>query len=570
MSESRSDSTRRLAGDELIKAVTDDVADWEGDELAAFVARAPESREEYRSGSGLPVRRVYTPADLPESWDEIGLPGRYPYTRGPYPTMYRGRNWTMRQIAGFGQAEETNARFRYLIEQGQTGLSVDFDMPTLMGLDSDDPMSLGEVGREGVAIDVLPDMEALFDGIDLEKISVSMTINPSAWILLAMYVAVAEDRGCDLDKLSGTIQNDILKEYIAQKEWVFPIRPSMRIVRDTVVYCSEHMARYNPVNISGYHISEAGANAQQEIAFTMAVTRAYVEDVVAAGVDVDSFASRLSFFFVSQADLFEEVAKFRAVRRYYAKMMRERFGAKNPQSMRLRFHAQTAAATLTKPQPLNNIVRTALQALSAVLGGAQSLHTNGLDEAYTIPSELAMKVALRTQQILADETGVTSVIDPLGGSYYVENLTSELERGIDDYMARIDEMGGVVAAIEQGFFQREISDTAYDFARRKASGDRPVIGVNKYVDAENDQKVEVHKLDPESEARQISRLKQVRENRDQQRAEAALERLLTLARDDSANLMPATIEAVRAHLSMGEITGALRGVFGSYTETPVF
>jgi methylmalonyl-CoA mutase cobalamin-binding domain/chain len=570
MSDSRSDSTRRLAGDELIKAVTDDVADWEGDELAAFVARTPESREEYRSGSGLPVRRVYTPADLPESWDEIGLPGRYPYTRGPYPTMYRGRNWTMRQIAGFGQAEETNARFRYLIEQGQTGLSVDFDMPTLMGLDSDDPMSLGEVGREGVAIDVLPDMEALFDGIDLEKISVSMTINPSAWILLAMYVAVAEDRGCDLNKLSGTIQNDILKEYIAQKEWVFPIRPSMRIVRDTVVYCSEHMARYNPVNISGYHISEAGANALQEIAFTMAVTRAYVEDVVAAGVDVDSFASRLSFFFVSQADLFEEVAKFRAVRRYYAKMMRERFGAKNPQSMRLRFHAQTAAATLTKPQPLNNIVRTALQALSAVLGGAQSLHTNGLDEAYTIPSELAMKVALRTQQILADETGVTSVIDPLGGSYYVENLTSELERGIDDYMARIDEMGGVVAAIEQGFFQREISDTAYDFARRKASGDRPVIGVNKYVDAENDQKVEVHKLDPESEARQISRLKQVRENRDQQRAEAALERLLTLARDDSANLMPATIEAVRAHLSMGEITGALRGVFGSYTETPVF
>jgi methylmalonyl-CoA mutase cobalamin-binding domain/chain len=570
MSDSPTDPARRLTSDALTKAVTDDVEGWEGDELAAFVARTPESREEYRSGSGLPVERVYTPVDLPESWDEIGLPGRYPYTRGPYPTMYRGRNWTMRQIAGFGQAEETNARFRYLIEQGQTGLSVDFDMPTLMGLDSDDPMSLGEVGREGVAIDVLPDMEALFDGIDLEKISVSMTINPSAWILLAMYVAVAEDRGCDLHKLSGTIQNDILKEYIAQKEWVFPIRPSMRIVRDTVVFCSQHMARYNPINISGYHISEAGANALQEIAFTMAITRAYVEDVVAAGVDVDSFASRLSFFFVSQADLFEEVAKFRAVRRYYAKMMHERFGAKNPQSMRLRFHAQTAAATLTKPQPLNNIVRTALQALSAVLGGAQSLHTNGLDEAYTIPSELAMKVALRTQQIIADETGITSVIDPLGGSYYVENLTSELERGIDDYMTRIDEMGGVVAAIEQGFFQREISDTAYDFARRKASGERPVIGVNKYVDADNDQKVEVHKLDPESEARQLGRLKQVRENRDQRRAAAALESLVTLARDDSANLMPATIEAVRAHLSMGEITGALRGVFGSYTETPVF
>jgi methylmalonyl-CoA mutase N-terminal domain/subunit len=431
-------------------------------------------------------------------------------------------------------------------------------------------MSLGEVGREGVAIDTLPDMEALFDGIDLENISVSLTINPSAWILLAMYVAVAQDRGYDLNKLSGTIQNDILKEYVAQKEWVFPVRPSMRIVRDTIVYCAEHMARYNPVNISGYHISEAGANALQEIAFTMAITRAYLEDVVATGVDVDRFASRLSFFFVSQADLFEEVAKFRAVRRYYAKMMKERFGAKDPQSMRLRFHAQTAAATLTKPQPLNNIVRTALQALSAVLGGAQSLHTNGLDEAYTIPSEMAMKVALRTQQILADETGVTSVIDPLGGSYYVENLTGELERGIDEYMEKIEEMGGVISAIEQGYFQREISDTAYAFARRKASGDRPVIGVNKYVDAEADQKIEVHKLDPESEARQIARLKQTREDRDPARAEKAMRELLAVARDDGANVMPATIEAVRAHLSMGEITGALREIFGSYTETPVF
>ncbi|AXK32729.1 methylmalonyl-CoA mutase [Streptomyces armeniacus] len=560
----------RLATDALVRAVTGELADWERRELAAFTARRPESKERYVSGSGLPVKRVYTPADLPADWSDIGLPGRYPYTRGPYPTMYRGRTWTMRQIAGFGQAEETNERFRYLIGQGQTGLSVDFDMPTLMGLDSDDPMSLGEVGREGVAVDVLPDMEALFDGIDLEDISVSMTINPSAWILLAMYVAVAEQRGYDLDKLSGTIQNDILKEYVAQKEWIFPVRPSMRIVRDTIVYCSQHMARYNPVNISGYHISEAGANAQQEIAFTMAITKAYVADVVAAGVDVDDFASRLSFFFVSQADLFEEVAKFRAVRRYYARMMREDFGARNPQSMRLRFHAQTAAATLTKPQPMNNIIRTALQALSAVLGGAQSLHTNGLDEAYTIPSEQAMKIALRTQQILADETGVTSVIDPLGGSYYLENLTGELERGIGEYLARIEEMGGVEAAIEQGFFQREISDTAYDFARRKASGDRPVIGVNKYVDGGEAEKIETHQLDPASEARQIARLKRVRADRDPERAEAALRRLLAVARDDGANLMPATIEAVKAHLSMGEITGALRGVFGTYTETPVF
>jgi methylmalonyl-CoA mutase cobalamin-binding domain/chain len=560
----------RLATDALIEAVKTQLEDWEHNELAQFIQRQPESKDRYLSGSGLAVKRVYTPADLPESWNEIGLPGRYPYTRGPYPTMYRGRTWTMRQIAGFGQAEETNKRFQYLIAQGQTGLSVDFDMPTLMGLDSDDPMSLGEVGREGVAVDVLPDMEALFDGINLEDISVSMTINPSAWIVLAMYIAVAQQRGHDLNKLSGTIQNDILKEYVAQKEWLFPVQPSMRIVRDTIVYCSENMARYNPVNISGYHISEAGANALQEIAFTMAITRAYVDDVVAAGVDVDSFAARLSFFFVSQADLFEEVAKFRAVRRYYAKMMRNRFGAKNPQSMRLRFHAQTAAATLTKPQPMNNIIRTTLQALSAVLGGAQSLHTNGLDEAYTIPSEQAMKVALRTQQILADETGIPAVIDPLGGSYYVENLTNELERGIEDYFTRIDEMGGVVAAIEQGFFQREISDTAYDFARRKASGDRPVVGVNKYVDDGATEKIETHKLDPESEARQISRLKQVRESRDPVRAEAAMQRLRTVAQDHDANLMPATIEAVKAHLSMGEITRSLGEVFGSYTETPVF
>ncbi|MCR3719298.1 MULTISPECIES: methylmalonyl-CoA mutase family protein [Prauserella salsuginis group] len=564
------DSRYRLAAPGLAEAAAGDLASWENDELAGFLARRPESRDEYRTGSGLPVERVYTPAHVDGDWHDVGLPGRYPFTRGPYPTMYRGRTWTMRQIAGFGQAEETNERFRYLIAQGQTGLSIDFDMPTLMGLDSDDAMSLGEVGREGVAIDTLPDMEALFDDIDLEQISVSMTINPSAWILLAMYVAVAEERGYDLDKLSGTIQNDILKEYVAQKEWIFPVEPSMRIVRDTIGYCAENMARYNPVNISGYHISEAGANAQQEIAFTMAITKAYVADAVATGLDVDAFAPRLSFFFVSQADLFEEVAKFRAVRRFYARMMKETFGAKDPASMRLRFHAQTAAATLTKPQPMNNIVRTALQALSAVLGGAQSLHTNGLDEAYTIPSEQAMKIALRTQQIIADETGVASVIDPLGGSYYVERLTDTLEEGIADYFTKIEELGGVVAAIEQGFFQREISDSAYEFARRKASGDRPVIGVNKHVDAGEAEKIETHELDPESEARQISRLKQVRDVRDPERAKSAMEQLLSVAADPSANLMPATIEAVKAHLSMGEITGALRDVFGTYTETPVF
>jgi len=559
-----------MTQDELIAHIAAEVDAWEHDQVASFVQRQPEAQDTYSSASGLPLKRTYTAADVTSTFEDIGLPGRYPYTRGPYPTMYRGRPWTMRQIAGFGQAEETNARFRYLIAQGQTGLSVDFDMPTLMGLDSDDAMSLGEVGREGVAVDVLADMEALFDGIDLEQISVSMTINPSAWILLAMYVVVAQDRGLDLNKLSGTVQNDILKEYIAQKEWIFPIRPSVRIVRDTVQYAAEHLARYNPLNISGYHISEAGSSALQEVAFTMAVTREYVDQIVAAGTPVDAFASRLSFFFVSQADFFEEIAKFRAVRRYYARMMTERYGAQRAESGRLRFHAQTAAATLTRPQPLNNIVRTTLQALSAVLGGAQSLHTNGLDEAYTIPSESAMKVALRTQQIIADETGIPAVVDPIGGSYYVEHLTDEIDKKIQEVLDHVDELGGVIPAIEQGYFQREIADTAYDFALRKGRGDRPVIGVNKYVDAEAGQKIEVHQLDPESEARQITRLKQTKSDRDPDVAAAALDELVAVAKDPDANLMPATITAVRAHLSMGEITGALRDVFGSYRENPVF
>jgi methylmalonyl-CoA mutase cobalamin-binding domain/chain len=559
-----------LVTESVTAAIVGQVEEWEQQEVANFIARQPEQQAEYHTASGIPLQRVYTAADLPAEWASIGLPGRFPNTRGPYPTMYRGRRWTMRQIAGFGQAEETNARFRYLIRQGQTGLSVDFDMPTLMGLDSDHQMSLGEVGREGVAIDTLSDMAALFDGIDLERISVSMTINPSAWILLAMYIAVARRRGHDLNKLSGTIQNDILKEYIAQKEWIFPVRPSMRIVRDTIIYCSKHMARYNPINISGYHISEAGANALQEIAFTMAITRAYVEDVIAAGLDVDSFAPRLSFFFVSQADFFEEIAKFRAVRRYYARMMRDRFCAQNPQSTRLRFHAQTAAATLTRPQPYNNIVRTTLQALSAVLGGAQSLHTNGLDEAYTIPSENAMKIALRTQQIIAEESGVTSVVDPIGGSFLVESLTDQLEVGIDEYLNKIDELGGVVPSIEQGFFQREISDTAYRYAQRKASGERIVVGVNKYVDETATDDVETHRLDPESEARQIARLTKLKRSRNQARARAALAELVRVAEDPAANLMPATIRAVEADLSMGEITETLRKVFGSYVETPVF
>ena len=544
---------------------------WEAGELQAFLARQPESRADCRSGAGLPVERVYTPAHIADtSFDEIGLPGRYPFTRGPYPTMYRGRLWTMRQIAGYGTGHDTNQRFRYLIEQGQTGLSVDFDMPTLMGYDSDDPRSLGEVGREGVAVDTLDDVEALFDGIELEDISVSMTINPTAWILLAMYIALAQARGNDLGRLSGTCQTDILKEYVAQKEWIFPIRPSLRLVRDMIVYCADDMARYNPINISGYHISEAGATSVQEVAFTMANAIAYVEEVTGAGVPVDRFAPRLAFYFVAQADFFEEVAKFRAARRIWAKLMKERFGATRPESMRLRFHCQTAALTLTKAQPMNNIVRTALQALSAVLGGAQSLHTNGLDEAYAIPSEFAMKIALRTQQIIADETRVANVVDPLGGSYYVEALTNRIEAEVGKILSKVDALGGTVKAIEEGYFQREIADSAFEFARRKASGAEPVIGVNKFVEPPEANAVPVHKVDPAVEARQIGHLRAVRAKRDGTRVAALLERLAREAADPGVNLMPVTIELVKARASLGEIVGRLRQVWGRYVETPVF
>ncbi|MBI2528785.1 MAG: methylmalonyl-CoA mutase [Candidatus Rokubacteria bacterium] len=544
---------------------------WEAGELRAFAERQPESRPDARTSSGLSVRRLYTPEDLESATlEELGLPGQYPFTRGPYPTMYRSRLWTMRQIAGFGTGEDTNGRFRYLIAQGQTGLSVDFDMPTLMGYDSDDPRSLGEVGREGVAVDTLDDMEALFAGIDLERISVSMTINPTAWILLAMYVALARSRGNDLDALSGTVQADILKEYIAQKEWIFPIRPSMRIMRDTIVYCAGHMRRYNPVNISGYHISEAGATSVQEVAFTMANAIAYVEEVTRAGVPVDHFAPRLAFYFVAQADFFEEVAKFRAARRIYARLMKERFGATVPASMRLRFHCQTAAATLTKAQPMNNVVRTALQALSAVLGGAQSLHTNGLDEAYAIPSEEAMKVALRTQQIIAHETHIPNVVDPLGGSYYVEALTRDIEARVVEILAKVDAMGGTIKAIEEGFFQREIADSAYATARQRATGEQPLIGVNMLVEPPAPVPVPIHKVDAAVEARQIQRLRQTRQRRDGTRVALLLDRLEREARDPAVNLMPVTIELVEARATLGEIVARLRQLFGTYVERPVF
>jgi methylmalonyl-CoA mutase N-terminal domain/subunit len=544
---------------------------WESKELREFLERQPESQTEYRTASGIPTKRVYTPEDIAGTpFEEIGLPGQFPFLRGPYPTMYRGRTWTMRQIAGFGTGSDTNGRFRYLIAQGQTGLSVDFDMPTLMGYDSDDPRSFGEVGREGVAIDTLDDVEDLFDGIDLERISVSMTINPSAWILLAMYVALAKSRGFDLSKLSGTTQADILKEYIAQKEWIYPIRPSMRIVRDMIRYGAEHLPRYNPINISGYHISEAGATAVQELAFTMCNAIAYVHEVTATGMDVDDFAPRLSFYFVSQADFFEEVAKFRAARRIWAKIVRQRFGARKPESMRLRFHCQTAAMTLTKSQPMNNIIRTAFQALAAVMGGAQSLHTNGLDEAYAIPSEMAMKLALRTQQLIAEETRVTDVIDPLGGSYYVEALTNDIEEAANKILTEVDAMGGSVAAIERGYFQRGLADSAYATACAQASGARTVIGVNKYVEPPQKETVEIHRNDPDVEARQIQRVKAVRDRRDNARVAVLLDALAEQAKDPSKNLMPLTIELVEARATMGEIVRRLRDVFGSYAENPAF
>jgi len=546
------------------------LAEWEDNEVADFVSRYPESEGDFQTASGLALKRVYTALDLADTPpEEIGLPGQYPFTRSPYPTMYRARPWTMRQVSGYGTSADTNRRYKYLIAQGQTGISTDFDMPTLMGYDSDHPMCLGEVGREGVAIDSVDDMEALFDGIDMSKISTSLTINPTAWIIYAMFIAVADKRGHDLNRIAGTIQADILKEYIAQKEWIFPARPSVRIVRDTIVYSVEHTKRFNPISISGYHISEAGANAVQEAAFTMATMIAYVEETMKVGVGVDDFAPRLSFFYVSQGDFFEEIAKFRALRRVYAKLMKERFGAQKPESMRLRFHAQTAAMTLTRPQYKVNLIRTALQALSAVLGGTQSLHTNGLDEAFTIPTEEAMKLALRTQQVIADETNITAVVDPLGGSYFVESLTSRMEREIFKVLDQVDAMGGAIKAVEDGWFQREIADSAYEHELRKARGERTVIGVNKYVEEDEKIDIETHPYDPQTERRQIERLRRLREKRDDELVDRLLEELVSVAHDEAKNIMPVTIELVKAGATVGQICDRLRDVWGTYREIPM-
>jgi methylmalonyl-CoA mutase N-terminal domain/subunit len=556
---------------EKTRSIAEEQERWEQLTLLPFTERRPESRALFRTQGGLPLERLYTPEDVAgiDYVRDVGFPGEYPYTRGPYPTMYRAQPWTMRQIAGFGTADDTNGRFRYLIAQGQTGISTDFDMPTLMGYDSDDARSEGEVGREGVAIDSVDDMHDLYRDIDLEKISVSMTINPSAWILFAMYLVVAEERGFDRRKLSGTIQNDIIKEYVAQKEWVYPPRPAMRIVRDTIAYSTTHLPRYNPVNVSGYHTREAGSTAIQEVAFTLAAGIAYVEEVIKAGIDVDTFAPRLSFFFVSQIDFLEEVAKFRAARRVWARVMKERFGAQKAESMRLRFHCQTAGVSCTAREPLNNIARTAIEALAAVLGGAQSLHTNGYDEALSIPSEAAMKIALRTQQIIAEETGVVGTIDPLGGSYAVEKLTAEIEQGCFDYFAEIDKRGGVIACIEDNFFQLELADAAYDLHRRKEAGERQIVGVTKYRDDSPNPALDLHHVDEAASQRQLDRLAKTKARRDPEAVRASLEEIVRVAKTDE-NLMPATLAAVKARATGGEIISALRPIFGTYVEKPVF
>ncbi|HEX2413171.1 MAG TPA: methylmalonyl-CoA mutase family protein [Solirubrobacteraceae bacterium] len=532
-------------------------------------AAKPERNAPFTTLSGEPVRPLYTPEDVGAFEERIGFPGEYPFTRGVYPSMYRGRLWTMRQFAGFGTAEETNERFRYLLDHGQTGLSTAFDMPSLMGHDSDSPRSLGEVGREGVAIDTLDDMQTLFGGIDLGAVTVSMTINAPAAIIMAFYVVAAEEQGVPAERLGGTIQADILKEYIAQKEWCFPVDPAMRLLGDLIEWCSREMPRWHPVSISGYHIREAGSTAAQELAFTLKDGLTYVEQAVSRGLDVDDFAPRLSFFFNAQIDFFEEIAKYRAARRIWARELRETFGAREERSWLMRFHTQTAGVSLTAQQPLNNIVRTAIEALAGVLGGTQSLHTNSYDEALALPSEEAVRIALRTQQVIAHETGVTSTIDPLGGSYFVEALTDELEARAYEYFRKIDELGGMVEAVKRGFPQREIAEAAYELQREIDRGDRVVVGVNDYTEGDQ-QPLEILRIDPALERKQIGRVQAVRARRVSEAVETALAELKAAAAEPDHNLMPNLLACARVHATEGEIVGALQEVFGTYTETPVF
>jgi len=529
----------------------------------------PERKPRFTSLSGLDIQRVYRPDDL-KGWSperDLGAPGEFPYTRGIHPTMYRGRLWTMRQFAGFGSAEDTNRRFAYLLARGQTGLSVAFDMPTLMGLDSDDPRARGEVGRCGVAVSSLADMERLFEGIPLDRITTSMTINGPAAVLFAMYLAAAERRGIPFDRLGGTLQNDILKEYIAQKEWLFPPEPSLRLITDTIAYCAARVPAWNPISISGYHIREAGSTAVQELAFTLYDGLTYVARAVQAGLDVDAFAPRLSFFFNVHNDFFEEIAKFRAARRLWAREMERRHRPKDPRSLRLRCHAQTAGCSLTAQQPLNNVVRTTLQALAAVLGGTQSLHTNSMDETLALPTEEAVTLALRTQQIIAHESEVTNTVDPLGGSYYVEALTNRLEEAALDYIRKLDAMGGMVAAIERGYPQREILEASQRYQREVERKDRVIVGVNEFVEPAT-RHIPILKIGREVEQEQVARLSDLRKSRDPFKMAGALEALQESAATDE-NLMPALIEAVKAKATLGEICAALKEVFGTYREPVV-
>ncbi len=526
---------------------------------------------DFTTVSGEPVEPFYTPDDIGglDYTRDLGFPGQYPFTRGVYPTMYRGRFWTMRQFSGFGTALDTNQRYHFLLDHGQTGLSVAFDMPTIMGYDSDHPRSLGEVGKCGVAIDSLRDMEILFDGLDLSKITTSMTINAPASILLSFYLCTGEKKGTGFGEMGGTIQNDILKEYIAQKSWIFPPEPSMRIITDILAFCSDHVPKWNTISISGYHIREAGSTAVQELAFTLADGFAYVEAGIAAGLDVDSFAPRLSYFFNAHLDFFEEIAKYRAARRIWAKRMRQKYGAKDPRSLLLRFHTQTAGCTLTAQQPENNIVRTAFQALSAVLGGTQSLHTNSMDETLALPGEKAVRIALRTQQLIAEETGVVNTIDPLAGSYFVEAKTRQMEEKAEDYFRQIDELGGVVKAIEKGFFQKEIGRAAYEYQKAVEKGRKTIVGVNRFQLEEEEIEIPLLRIDEQVEIDQRNAVRKVREERDNDKASRELERLKKAAAGVE-NLMPFILECARCYNTEGEIIDVLKEVFGEYQEPPFF
>ncbi|MFZ2358219.1 MAG: methylmalonyl-CoA mutase family protein [Anaerolineae bacterium] len=555
----------------VVAHIKDETQRWESTTLKKTLDRFPERQERFVTTSSEPVERLYTPADIADTdyLRDLGYPGEYPYTRGVHATLHRGKLWTMRMFAGFGTAEETNARFRYLLSQGQTGLSVAFDMPTLYGYDSDAPEALGEFGKCGVAVSSLADMEVLFDQIPLGDVTTSMTINSPAAIVWAMYIAAAEKQGYQRRQLRGTLQNDILKEYIAQKEFLFPPAPSMRLVTDTVEFGTHELPEWNTISISGYHIREAGSTAAQELAFTLADGFAYVEAAIARGLDVDEFAPRLSFFFNAHNDFFEEIAKYRAARRIWARAMREKYGAKSPRSWLMRFHTQTAGVSLTAQQPENNIVRVAIQALAAVMGGTQSLHTNSMDEALALPSEKAVTVALRTQQIIGLESGVANTIDPLAGSYFVEAMTNRMEAEANAYFRQIERLGGVVPAIEAGFFQREIAEAAYVYQREIDDGQRVIVGVNDYVSGEP-QAIPILAMDPQGYERQIARLQRVRRERDNAVVHKALHRLADAARDEAINLMPPILECVEAYATLGEITDVFREVFGIYHEAVYF